>query len=282
MTTDALDRLTALACPKPVFIIGSPRSGTSVVPWALAHHGSFWTTRESSFFLELFPPGVLDRAFGAAHEVGWADELAVDRATFTASVGLGLNALLTSRSGGRRWIDQTPANTVIVHELAELFPGAQFLHMVRDGRRVVHSMQHFGRTLGADLKARGGLPEWATDFRTSVRTWCDFVTMALEFEAEHPDRCIRMRLEDIVADPPAGFQQLLDHLRESANTQPAAYFATQRINSSFGDAAGNADPTAVAREPDPFRSWASEDQQTFAEEGAAALLERLGYPPSSG
>ena len=56
--------------------------------------------------------------------------------------------LLTRTSNGRRWIDQTPANTLVVDRLAEMFPGARFLHILRDGRRVVHSMINFHRAMG--------------------------------------------------------------------------------------------------------------------------------------
>ena len=266
------------ACPNPVFVIGSPRSGTSVVPWALAQHPRLWTSPESAFLQDLFPRGVVDATFGVAAAVGWSQALGIDRATFADHLGLGLNLLLTDRSGGRRWIDQTPANTNIAGELAEIFPGARFVHIVRDGRRVVDSMQHFRRRLGAGLAAEGRLPEWAGDFRSSVRTWCDFVGMAADMEKRFPDRCLRLRLEDAVADPPTTFDRLLGELGEPSDPAPAAYFASRRMNSSFGDDHGNADPAALAASPDPSASWSAEQREVFRDEGAGELLDRLGYP----
>jgi hypothetical protein len=266
--------------PSPIFVIGSPRSGTSIVPWALAEHPSFWTSPESAFLPDLFPSGVVDRAFATAEAVGWAAALGVDRATFARHVGAGINDLLTSLSGGRRWIDQTPANTLIAFELADLLPQACFVHMVRDGRRVVDSMQHFSHSLGAELAAQGRLPRWAGDFRSSVTTWRDFVTTALRFEEEHAKRCVRLRLEDAVADPHGAFARLLGELGEPADARPAAYFSSRRINSSFGDQKGNADPKAVDVDADPFGGWTAEQRQVFVDEGAEELLERLGYSPS--
>ena len=37
-----------------VFIIGCPRSGTSVFSWALAAHPNFWTSAESDYLADLF------------------------------------------------------------------------------------------------------------------------------------------------------------------------------------------------------------------------------------
>lgn len=53
---------------------------------------------------------------------------------FIESIGFGINALITSRSGGRRWVDQTPHYTPVAALLARLFPGAKFLLIERDGR----------------------------------------------------------------------------------------------------------------------------------------------------
>jgi len=46
----------------PLFIIGSPRSGTSIISWALAQHDNFWTSAESDFILFLFGKGKLQDA----------------------------------------------------------------------------------------------------------------------------------------------------------------------------------------------------------------------------
>ena len=50
-------------CPDPVFIIGSPRSGTTVLAMALAQHPLFWASDESFILFDLFGMGKLDKAF---------------------------------------------------------------------------------------------------------------------------------------------------------------------------------------------------------------------------
>ena len=48
---------------------------------------------------------------------------------------MGANALFSSRSGGKRWIDQTPYYVFMTEVLVRMFPGL-FLHVLRDGRNV--------------------------------------------------------------------------------------------------------------------------------------------------
>ena len=50
-------------CSDPVFVIGSPRSGTSVTAWALHQHPELWTSHETEFLRELFGENRPHRAY---------------------------------------------------------------------------------------------------------------------------------------------------------------------------------------------------------------------------
>ena len=50
-------------CPEPIFIIGAPRSGTSILAWSLAQHSELWTEAESDIFFYMLKDGLLERAF---------------------------------------------------------------------------------------------------------------------------------------------------------------------------------------------------------------------------
>ncbi len=45
-------------CPEPIFIIGSPRSGTSILAWSLAQHSELWTEAESDIFFYMLKDGL--------------------------------------------------------------------------------------------------------------------------------------------------------------------------------------------------------------------------------
>src|SRR3954469_7285830 len=52
-------------CPDPVFIIGAPRSGTSILVWALAQHPRLWGGPESNLLYHLYGDGHIDTVFEA-------------------------------------------------------------------------------------------------------------------------------------------------------------------------------------------------------------------------
>jgi hypothetical protein len=195
-------------------------------------------------------------SFLASSEVG--------RAEFLGFLGLGINALYTSRSGGLRWVDPTPLNTVMVEDLADMFPGAVFLDLVRDGRSVVRSMGRFRD----NLETKKGpipdaeMPPWTQDFRSACETWKRYVDAGATFGAAHPDRCLRIRNEDLAANPVAGFAGIQEFLGIVPNDRPAAFFGKRRINSSFSE--GPAEPG--------WEEWAPELRRTFAAIAGAALI----------
>ena len=78
---------------------------------------------------------------GAARN-NWLRDAGMERAEFFRHLGMGVNAVYSSRSDGRRWIDKSIPNTLMADVIGEMFPGASFIHIVRDGRQVVHSMMH--------------------------------------------------------------------------------------------------------------------------------------------
>jgi hypothetical protein len=259
-------------CPNPVFIIGAPRSGTTALAWSLAKHPAFWTAGESQILLDLFGDGELERNYARASTLGgsFLAQNGVERDAFLGYVGVGLNALFTSCSGGRRWIDKTPANTLIASVIADLFPGALFLHILRDGRQVVHSMLNFA-TLGSRSHLESMTEPWMHDFRAACITWREHVQAALRFEAEHPDRCLTVAHDRLVDDPLGSFERIFSFLGAEPNDAPAEHIRTHLLNSSFAD--DGSDPAARDRlaVTTLWRRWPAGRREIFREEAGDTL-----------
>jgi glycosyltransferase involved in cell wall biosynthesis len=264
----------ATICPHPVFIIGSPRSGTTVLAHSLAEHSEFWVSGESDVFFYLFADRFIERAYQRAMNVPgprWLRLEGVSEEEFLAHVGMGVNALITSRSEGRRWIDQTPHYTGIAGSLAGLFPGASFLHILRDGREVVHSMLNFADSI-PDAAVGSHLREtvaWATDMRSACETWRQHVDTAMAFRDERPDRAMVVRYDELVDAPSEVFRGIHQFLGSANEDGPANFLASKRINSSFGrgprlDAAGI------------WESWDEEERRLFREVAGPTML-RCGF-----
>lgn len=207
---------------QPVFVLGAPRSGTSMMQWALRQHPELWGGPESDFLIPLLAGARQAHAYGTQRgDLHWLSRLQVDEAEFLRYVGAGVNALYTQRSGGLRWVEQTPQYTLHLGELAVAFPGALFVFMLRDGREVVNSLRNFVNPV---------------EHAEAARIWAEFVRAGLAFgEGPHADRLIVVPYADAVTETQptlAALQQLLG-LRHS---DACARFITDQapINSSFG------------------------------------------------
>jgi hypothetical protein len=270
---------TPAVCPDPVFIIGSPRSGTTVLAHSLREHSELWASGESDmlFFLfaDRFVEGVFDRTM-AVPGPRWLRLEDVDREEFLAYVGMGLNALMTNRSGGLRWIDHTPLYTKIVDTLIDAFPGASFVHILRDGRDVVHSMLNFAANVPDPEVGRfleHSVP-WASDIRKACETWCEHVETATNFCERHPGRTTVVRYEDLVAAPEATFASIFGFLGIADEAGPARFLSSKRINSSFTE-------TARPTSEELWSRWDAERRRVFTEVAGATML-RTGYYSTPG
>lgn len=268
-------------CPNPIFVIGSPRSGTTALSWALAKHSHLWTSDESQILADVFGDGHLDKNYRrrGRPDGSWLIKQGVTRTEFLGYLGLGVNALFTNRSRGLRWVDHTPNYTAMVDSLADLFPGAVFLHIVRDGRRVVNSMvNYYARMPEAErnsLGERGLIMPWGRDFTEACRFWKRCVDRAETFAAKFPHRVLTLRNEDLVSDPRQGFTKIFEFLKEPWESGPMDYFSSNRINSSFQKDSGDRSSVKKLAESDPWPTWSPDQRRIFREEAGESMI-RLG------
>jgi GT2 family glycosyltransferase len=270
---------TPAICPDPIFIIGSPRSGTSILAWSLAEHSELWTEAESDIFFYLLKDDHLERAYEtsvARTDGSWLRNHGVDLEQFLAHLGLGLNVLLTGTSNGRRWVDQTPANTLVVDRLAAMFPEARFLHILRDGRRVVHSMINFHRAMGDPeaverMRNAGRLPPWTSDFGDACRTWARFVRIAVDFGRRNPERTHTVTNEQLITEPDDAMRSVLEFLEVPQEPGPARFLRSNRINSSF--AASGSSEQAPPALSEPWREWLPQQREAFLENAGETMIE---------
>jgi hypothetical protein len=262
-------------CRNPIFIIGSPRSGTTALALSLAQHSQLWTSDESDILFHLFGNQQAEKAFKEATETTanrWLKTQQVDRKEFLAFLGLGLNALFTSRSQGKRWVDQTPLYTEMADVLADLFPGAFFIHLLRDGRRVVNSMSAFLKSAAVqarDIKS-DFIGSWSTDFKEACKTWRSYVENAMTFCARQPTRCLTVRNERLLQEPEEGFNAILQFVGCPYEAGPATFFKTHRINSSFQK--NSVEPLSLHQFPNPWNCWSPEQKTVFLKEAGPTMV----------
>jgi hypothetical protein len=283
-----LDEVRRVAARPPVFIVGCPRSGTTLLRLVLDSHAEIavpyettfiipigrdprvgsWSVAEVAeriidhhwfFVLELTPEEVRD----AVTELRPADVAQLLRMLF---------AMHAVRHGKELWGDKTPLQVLHMRELAELFPDARFVHAIRDGRGVSASLASMPWGPGSPV---AGALTWRICVAAGQRAgaWLG------------PDRYREIRLEDFVADPEATSRTLCDFLRLPFDPSMLRYNerADDRILPQHADWQGGLrrEPTSGLRD---WKKGLSRHDVASLELLLGATLSRLGYevPPRLG
>lgn len=129
--------------------------------------------------------------------------------------------------GKSRWGEKTPGNLFFAHLILSMFPEAKFLHLVRDPRAVVHSMQ--------------GVSFFPTDVIFNALNLQKTMTKGrARFERAVPsDQRLVIRYEDLVHDPVPTIRRVCDFADLEyepgmlAFHEDAARFMTDAASSSF-------------------------------------------------
>ena len=160
--------MNSLSHKGPVFIVGAPRSGTTLLQYMLrAHPALSLPTGESHFFIPLYRHAaqygdlsqadnvrrVLRAMEAQSAEFLYTDlhGLKFDVETLTREfvtegrrtirdIITGLFEKNAVGEGKPRWGDKTPYYVLHIPKLLEWWPDAQIIHIVRDGRDVALSM----------------------------------------------------------------------------------------------------------------------------------------------
>jgi len=181
----------------PIFVIGSARSGTTMLRLMLDSHPGISSGEETHFLQQLEP--VVGKQWRLLERYGFPREYWLDRLRHLYG---DFQAEYAVRRGRVRWADKDPANTLILPFVEELFPDAQYIHLLRDGHDVVASHRDRWGYRSAARAARGA--------------WRKYVEAARTFGATvGPDRFLEVRYEVLVADPEAELRRLCIFLGEA-------------------------------------------------------------------
>lgn len=206
---------------RPIFVVGCPRSGTTLVQLMLHAHPRIAIPPETRFTLRAYDQR---RDFGDLSEPENRRKLAKFITTGNAFVDLGLNAghivaaivdgpptlgsaigivfrAYADRFGKARWGDKRPAYLLNMDILLWMFPDAQIIHIIRDGRDCVASMKeqpwHKGGVNHAISQWRRGMD---AGWRASKKL--------------RADQYFEVYYEQLVADPDNQLRKLCDFIGE--------------------------------------------------------------------
>src|SRR6266516_6727121 len=275
---------------RPIFVVGSPRSGTSILTWCLGQHPNIFPVPESNWM------GEFAVNIASSYQIGTARDnrtilsaMDISRDEFFANFGQTINDLiLTHRKAlerkrdlegtlnrkhstsepKARWVDGTPEYSLHIHGLRKLFPGALFIHIVRDVESVVRSMLNFHRVAGTQLVANE---------EEAYKYWVRMVNACLKAEHAYGPRVIyRLQYAALIDNPEAAIRSLLDFVGEPYSAKCLEPLA-QRINSSNVPVDFKSeDPATDPKIVEAARRLYAEIQQTpQPAEGSPAVADQL-------
>lgn len=190
------------AAPDPIFIVGLPRSGSTLVEQILSSHSQVEGTQELPDIIAM-----ARRLGGRARKASggsYPDMLAgVDAAELKALGEEYLERAAVHRKLGRPFfIDKMPNNWAHTGMIAAILPNAKIIDARRHplGCGFSAFKQHFARGQG-----------FTYDLTDLGRYYGDYVALMAHFDAISPGRVHRVIYERMVADPEAETRALLDH-----------------------------------------------------------------------
>ena len=183
----------------PVFVLGMPRSGTTLVEQVLASHPAVHGAGELEELGQLVSdlPGIV----GASADYPHAARL-IDAANARPIAAHYLEPLRARAPNAARITDKMPGNFLRIGLIAALFPKARIVHVRRDPLDTCLScyFQHFGRGhhFSYDL---GNLGLYYREYERLMAHW----------RAVLPGRMFEIRYEDMVTDQEAQSRALIAH-----------------------------------------------------------------------
>lgn len=232
LTPEAAASLTPEAAA-PFFIVGYPRSGTTLFRRMLDAHPDLFVPREADPFQRI-PPilgrrGLRDAAdlarltarfppyYAETFDLDAFAAAAAAQAPLSAAETIALlnrHARVAAAKPGARWGHKEPHEWPFVYRQRVWYPSGQFLHIARRPHDVVASIQHH--------MARGvGLHRFRPPPAVSAWHWrAAHRSVSRQGRALGPRRYLALRYEDLIAEPERRLREVCAFLGVDAAQTP--------------------------------------------------------------
>lgn len=228
-TDDLLRRLEHARCNttkqvKPIFVLGMPRSGTSLVEQILASHSAVYGAGEVSlvpYIAEVLMPEASEIPFPTAMDC-------MDASALGEFADYVLQSLSSYAPERREYVvDKTPMNFLLVGLIRLMFPHSPIIHCVRDPMDTCWSMfrQYFmlsGHPYSYDQQALG-------------RYYRGYQKLMDHWRTVLPGAVYDLEYERLIAEPAAVIRALLDHCHLPWEDGCLAFYRTRRVVSTASE-----------------------------------------------
>jgi hypothetical protein len=236
---------------KPIFILGTQRSGTTLLTRALSAHPEVFIQNEIS----------VDKVF--RYDADKAEILSNIDKEIQVRHHQGLDKLLSSQNK-KIWGIKDPQLTEHLGALRQFLPECKFIIIVRDGRGVVNSY----------IDNKWGL---GTNAYTGAHRWHKEVSQQKQLMAEYPESFILIRYEDLVTDMETQVKKACIHIGVDFKAEMLTYF-TKKAQFKEHKSNINTNKKPDVNIAEKWRKELSIQQISLVEYVATKELVANGYP----
>ena len=270
----------------PFFVLGSQRSGTTMLRLMLNRHSRLAVPHESKFIMAFYPRlaeyGPLSDHVNAArlledisqHKAVRDGGLICDRRSIlaydVASYRDLVEAIMSEKAramGKIRWGDKTPYYISHIDELWTIFPEAKVVHLVRDGRDVVVSQRRM---------------EWmSSNLARLAHDWWWKTTLCHKVGSVRGNQFfMEIKYEHLVQEPEATIRKICEFLCEDYEPEMLEFNAGGREEVPEGSLKWH---RSSVEAPDPsklgrWRTELSRADRVIFEQNAGEALDLFDYP----
>lgn len=282
--------------PRPIFIVGTPRAGTTLVSRILGRHPTLFSPGETHYFEDIWArretlgtlqtPTELTQAshrlmtvFGRFNQTNQTlvdQTLTPDKLTTHAlELGGGYDSLYTAfmsqlaqTANKTRFCDDTPKHLFYLDTIFRLYPQARVIGCVRDPRDFLCSYKNFWRKSGHSnrLKALYHPIVTALLWRSSANV------MRQNAMEKYPGRMIWVQYEALVNKPHSEVKRLCQF---ADLPYTPSLLDVNTHNSSFDEGTSGIFSSSVGR----WQTCLDQDELWWAQRLTRANMETFGYLP---
>ncbi len=267
----------------PVFILGSPRSGTSLLSRIINSHSEIGVPFESLLYSSLYGwhhyygdlsersnrIRLVDDMLSLSQIRAWTprpDRTRVlelyKRFDFHGAVEALIQAWLETQ-GKKRWGEKSPWHAYYWRVLLEGFPEARFIHIVRDGRDAAMSWK----------AARFG----PRHYYALAHRWVDYLQTVDALRAERGDRLLEVQYEALLEQPEATVRTICTFLGVSFEPNMLSFYEQSTPYPTDARNDFNLTRPLMRQNKQKWKTGMTARQLRIFEAIAGGMLERFGY-----
>ena len=274
-----------LKLDRPIFVIGHPRSGTTLLASMLGRHPDVASTPETLYLLQgrfQLAPAIAAGPEAVAARIHRTPlrRLARDRTALEADLAAAaplteaavfrvLLASFARANGAARVVEKTPMHLRHVETILDWFPDARIVWILRDGRACAASLRKV---------------PWASSNPTLLAAdWVRNMAFAEAAEARAGASLMRVRFEALTADPVAEMDRVQDFL--GLPRSEAVHDHTREVDTVKAFERGwkeNVGKPIIATRAEAWRDELTPGIRRTLAGIMDPTLQRLGYAPEAG